>query len=122
MDIKGYWQAILQQDADKIADYFHSDAYINWHNTNEHFTVEQFVAVNCLYPGEWEGEIERVEWQDNLVISVVKIFSHDKTRCFHVTSFFTMENKKISVLDEYWGEDGPAPLWRTERQLGTALQ
>lgn len=61
MDVCRFWEDILEQNADAVKDYFHKDAYINWHCTNEHFTVEEFVAVNCEYPGSWDGEVERVE-------------------------------------------------------------
>lgn len=39
MNIKKFWDAVLRQDAEAIRKYFHPDAYVNWHNTNEHFTV-----------------------------------------------------------------------------------
>lgn len=32
-----------------------------WHCTNECFNVEEFIRANCEYPGEWEGEVERIE-------------------------------------------------------------
>lgn len=56
MDIKGFWDAVLRQDADQIRDCFCMDAYINWHCTDEHFTVEEYIRANCEYPGEWDGE------------------------------------------------------------------
>ena len=55
MNVKEFWNAVLQQDADAIREYFHPTAFVNWHNTNEHFTVEEFVRANCEYPGEWDG-------------------------------------------------------------------
>lgn len=60
MDIKKFWNAVLHQDANAIRTYFHSNAWINWHNTNEHFTVEEFIQANCEYPGEWDGKVERI--------------------------------------------------------------
>ena len=60
MDIKVFWDAVLRQDADTIREYFHPDAWVNWHNTNEHFTVEEFIQANCEYPGEWDGEVEQI--------------------------------------------------------------
>ena len=61
MNLTAYWKAALQQNADEMRKFFHKDAYINWHNTNEHFTVEEFIRANCEYPGSWNGEIERIE-------------------------------------------------------------
>ena len=39
IDIKKFWDAVLRQDANDIRKYFHSNAWVNWHNTNELFTV-----------------------------------------------------------------------------------
>jgi len=60
MDVKAFWNAILRQDADEIREYFNPDAWVNWHNTNEHFTVEEFIRANCEYPGEWDGKVEQI--------------------------------------------------------------
>lgn len=57
MDIRSFWEAALKQDAKRLREFFASDAYINWHCTNEHFTVEEYIRANCEYPGEWDGEI-----------------------------------------------------------------
>ena len=43
MDICEFWKYVLAQDADKIRGYFHEDAYVNWHCTNEHFSAEEFI-------------------------------------------------------------------------------
>lgn len=57
MDIQQYWNACINQDADKIKLFFHENASVNWHNTNERFTVDEFIKANCEYPGQWKGEI-----------------------------------------------------------------
>lgn len=44
-----------------LRELFFSDAYINWHGTNEHFTVEEYIRANYKYPREWDGEIQRIE-------------------------------------------------------------
>lgn len=55
LDIKQFWRAVLAQNEGEIRKYFHADAYVNWHCTNERFTVDEFIIANCEYPGEWEG-------------------------------------------------------------------
>lgn len=67
MEIKDFWRAVLRQDAKEIRTYFHPDAYINWHCTNEQFTVEEFIRANCEYSGEWDGEVERIEMIGDLI-------------------------------------------------------
>ena len=50
MDIKEFWDAVLRQDANAIREHFHPDAWVNWHNTNEHFTIEEFIRRTVNIP------------------------------------------------------------------------
>ena len=122
MNLKRYWKATLEQRAEEMSSYFHKDAYINWHNTNEHFTVSEFIKANCEYPGKWDGEIERIVEKENLIITVVHVFSIDKKSSFHVTSFIQVRDEKIESIDEYWGDDGAPPEWRLEKRIGTPIR
>lgn len=122
MNIRHYWKACLEQNALKIETFFHEDAYVNWHNTNEHFTVREFIRANCEYPGAWDGEVERVEEIGELVITVTHVFSQDQKLSFHVTSFIQMRDGKIAGIDEYWGDDGLPPQWRREKCIGSPLK
>ena len=54
-----YRNYIAEQDAEKLRPFFHKNAFIRWHCTNEHFTVSEFLRANCEYPGNWNGEILR---------------------------------------------------------------
>lgn len=121
MNINEFWDAVLKQDADKMRTFFQSTAYVNWHCTNEHFTVEEYIRANCEYPGEWNGKIERIEQISDLVIAVVNVYTLDQSLSFHVVSFMKIEDDKIVSLDEYWGDDGEAPMWRQEKKIGTCL-
>ena len=121
MDLNSYWNAVLKQQEQKIRQFFHEDAYVNWHNTNEHFTVDEFVKANCEYPGQWDGEIERIVDNKNLLITVVHVFSCDCKLSFHVTSFIVVKDEKIVSIDEYWGDDGIAPQWRLEQHIGNPI-
>ena len=56
------------------------DAYVNWHCTNEHFTVDEYIIANCEYPGEWDGIIERTEMVNELIITVTQISPHYDSR------------------------------------------
>ena len=55
--------------------YFHENAVIRWHNTNEEFTLNEFIQANCEYPGKWDGKIERIERIDQVIITVTHVFS-----------------------------------------------
>lgn len=122
MDIYGFWRDVLGQDAERIRGYFREDAYVNWHCTNEHFSVQEYLIANCEYPGEWDGEVERVEEINDLTITVTHVYPKDRSLSFHVTSFFQILDGRIQSLDEYWADDGTAPNWRLEKKIGTKIR
>ena len=122
MDIKAFWKAVLAQDEKEIRKYFHADAYVNWHCTNEHFNVDEFITANCEYPGQWDGVVERIETVNDLIITVTLIYPKDRSVSFHVTSFIRTADGKIAAMDEYYADDGTAPQWRLDKHIGTAIQ
>lgn len=122
LNIEKYWYFALKQQAKDLREFFSKEAYINWHNTNEHFTVDEFIIANCEYPGEWNGIIERIIEKDDLIITAVKVNSIDKKLSFHVTSFFKIKDGKIISIDEYWGDDGNPPQWRIDKCIGISIK
>ncbi len=116
---KEFWEAVVRQNPDAIRGYFREKAVIRWHNTNEEFTLDEFIRANCEYPGKWDGEVERIEEIGDLIITVTRVFS---SVSFHVTSFFRVEDGKIALLDEYWGDDGEAPKWRLDMKIGKGIR
>lgn len=122
MDVYKFWKDVLEQNADAIRGYFAKNAYINWHCTNEHFNVDEFIVANCEYPGNWDGEVERVEKTDDLLITVTHVYPQDRTLSFHVTSFIKVVDDKITAVDEYWADDGTAPEWRLKKRIGKTIK
>lgn len=122
MDVKKFWKAVLSQKESEIRSYFHQDAVINWHCTNEHFTVDEFIIANCQYPGEWDGHVERVERMGDRIVTAVSVYPKDRNTSFHVTSFITLKEDKIASMDEYWADDGIAPQWRLDKHIGTPIR
>ena len=122
MDVCQFLRAVLSQDRAALRGYFADDAYINWHCTNERFTVEEYIKANCDYPGDWDGEVERIEQAGDLLITVTHVFPRDKSSSFHVVSFIRINNEKIQAMDEYWADDGDAPLWRQEMNIGGPIR
>jgi len=112
---------VLNQSANNLAKYFKQDAIVRWHNTNELFTFEEFIAINCEYPGQWQGVVVRMEIIGDLVITVTKVFSLELNESYHVTSFIKFDGQKIAVIDEYWGDDDAPPLWRLEKGMGKPI-
>lgn len=116
-----YWDAVLRQDGDAIRAYFHPDAWVNWHNTNEHFMLEEFIRANCEYPGDWDGQVEKILSVGSQVITVTHVFSRDGKLSFHVVSFLRVTDGRIRSIEEYWGDDGLPPQWRQEKGLGVPI-
>ena len=121
MDLQAYWNAVLGQQPQALRAFFHPEAHVDWPNTGERFTLEEFIRANCEYPGEWDGEIRRVVQKDDLTVTVVSVFSKDKKLSFHVTSFMRIREGRLLSLEEYWGDDGPPPRWRQEMKIGSPI-
>lgn len=122
MDIQAYFHAVIEQDAEALRGFFRPDAVVRWHASNELFTVEEFIRANCEYPGRWAGELERVEMVDGGLITAAHVYAKDGGISCHVASFIRLEEGKIAALDEYWGDDGPAPQWRRDKRLGRPIR
>ena len=69
----------------------------------------------------WDGEIQRVENAGDVFIVAVHVYTCDKSFSFHVVSFMQVRDDKICSLDEYWGDDGAAPQWLLDKQIGTKI-
>lgn len=122
MNIQDYWTCTLSQNAIEMRTFFHEEAMVYWHNTNEQFTADEFIKVNCEYPGNWEGELEIVEERKELIITALRVYSKDEPLSFHVVSFIRLKEDKIISIDEYWGDDTKAPKWRIDMHLGRKLK
>ncbi len=122
IDIHKFWAAVLDQDADVIRAFFVPTAYVNWHNTNEHFTVEEFIRANCEYPCKWTGEVEKEIHVDDTIITATHVETQDGSLSFHVASFIQVKDGKIVAVDEYWGDDGEAPKWRQDMNIGSKIK
>jgi len=117
---KQFMDDVVKQSAEALQKRFVSDAVICWHDSNEQFTVEEYIRANCEYPGDWRGEVKRVDKIDTGITIVTKIYS-DKSTHF-VTSFAKITDGKISRLDEYYSDCGNAPDWRKAMNIGKAIQ
>ena len=122
MDIKVFWRDVISQNIEALQAYFCKDAVIHWHCTNEKFSVQEYIKVNCDYQGEWEGEIERIEKAGETLITAVQVLSKDKKISCYVVSFIKLKDDLISEMDEYWVDDGKAPEWRLNLRIGTPIK
>ena len=121
MDVMAFWHDVLLKKRETLPYYFCDDAIIRWHCTNEQFSVAEYIRANCDYPGDWDGEIERIEENGDSIILAGRVFSADGRMSFHVVSFIKTRENKILELDEYWADDCDAPVWRKELKIGKPI-
>lgn len=117
-----FWRDVTEQDGASLRAYFSKDAVIKWHNTNERFTVEEYLIANCEYPGNWIGEVQRIEELNDTIITVVRVHDLQDGISVHATSFIKFNDGKIIEMDEYWSDDGPVPQWRLAKKIGTTIK
>ncbi|MGT2950562.1 hypothetical protein BU202_03670 [Streptococcus cuniculi] len=121
MEIPSFVDAVLKQDEGKLRTFFAENAVIRWHCTNECFSVDEYLRANCDYPGDWDGEIERIEEAGDTTIVVLRVFPVDKSFSVHAVSFIKTQEDLIVALDEYWADDGDIPDWRKAMRLGKPI-
>lgn len=122
MNIHHFWKDVLEQNRAELASYFQPGATIRWHCSNEQFTVQEYIRANCEYPGDWDGEIERIEEFGDTIITAVRVYPRDRSASFHVVSFIRLLDGRISEIDEYWSDDGSAPEWRQQMRIGKPIR
>ena len=121
MNIEAFLKSVVSQNETEMRKFFHKTTTIKWHNTNEKFTLDEYIKVNCQYPDEWEGKIEKYKKIGDLIILVALISSKTKNISFYVTSFLKILDDKIIELDEYWGDNGVPPKWRIDMNIGSKI-
>lgn len=119
--IRGFFRDVISQNECGLKRWFRADAVIRWHCTNEQFSVSEYIRANCEYPGRWNGNIERVDQKEDTAVTAARVWCVDAGISSHVVSFFRFDGDKIVSLEEYWGDDGPAPEWRLEMKLGRPI-
>jgi len=99
---------------------------IFWANTNEQFTVDEYVRVNCEYPGIWHGwmeefdEIVPFDWHEPKMFYIARVWDDDgnASRVVGRIDFSDTEKQLIRLLCEYWSDIGEPPEWRREMKVG----
>lgn len=122
MNIQAFWRAVITQNAEEMRRFLSPNAQIRWHCSNECFSAEEFIRANCEYPGEWDGEIERIEQMGETIITAVRVFARDGSLSCHAVSFIRLQGERIISIDEYWADDALPPQWRKEMGIGTKIR
>jgi len=111
--VREFWQIFNEARFDEVVKLLHPDCQVYWPNTRESFKgPDKLVDVNKRYPGRWNIEVVDIISTDKIVVSVVRVYSKDKTQSFYATSFFKFKDGMINEITEYWGENTEPPAWR----------
>ena len=124
-DIHSFFEAVINQDKDKLRDFFDDDATIIWANTNEQFTVDEYIRANCEYPGKWGGKVEDFDVIKDtsderrmVFTAIVKNAEGYAARTVSFIDFAQNEDELIDVLVENWSDITDPPAWRREMNIG----
>ena len=117
--LAAFWRAVAAQERDPLRGFFAEGAEVLWPNTNERFSVEEYLRANCEYPGKWNGKIERMLDTAEGSVTVTRVWSEEFS--VRAISFFRWQGEKILRLEEYWSDDGAPPEWRRKMQIGQKI-
>ena len=121
--IEVFETAVAAQDRDALRRCFAPSAVIRWPNTNEEFDLEDYLTANCDYPGDWLGQMERLERTEHGAVAVARIWAADGSVSLRAVSFFRFgADGRIVELTEYYSDDGPVPQWRQALNLGRPME
>ena len=75
--LAAFWRAVAAQEKDQLRGFFAEGAEVLWPNTNERFSVEEYLRANCEYPGKWNGKIERMLDTVEASVTVTRVWSEE---------------------------------------------
>jgi predicted SnoaL-like aldol condensation-catalyzing enzyme len=112
--VSKFWRLFDEARFDDVADLLRPDCNVYWPNTHELFKGSQkLINMNKRYPGRWHIDIVDIITSDDLVVSVVRVYSEESEHSFYAASFFRFEKGLIAEITEYWGNITEPPAWRT---------
>jgi len=118
-----FLQDVVSKKADAIKGYFANGAIICWHDSNEQFTLDEFIRANCEYPSTWNCEIERIEkFAKGFVIAAQLDHPEDGFYIKYVSFVELDGDEKVERLDEYFVTIEEIPQWRKDMKVGKPIK
>ncbi|MBM2885799.1 nuclear transport factor 2 family protein [Chromobacterium phragmitis] len=106
--IRRYWECANARDWTGFAATLHPEVEYRVPQTRERIRgVDQYVAFNTTYPGDWRLEIVRVLADGDQAVS--EIAFHVEQQTMSGISFFTIQDGLIRRIDDWWPEPYEAP-------------
>lgn len=104
------WTALEEREWDQVRQLLHEDFSAHWPQSGERFNRDEFIQVNCHYPGDWHLRLKRVFGDGDQVVTEVEIDLDGRVN--RALSFFRVHKNRIIEACEYWPEPFAVPDWR----------
>ena len=111
--LTNYWEHVARKNREAFVGYFHSEAVIYLHDTNEKLTPETYMTHSSEYEGDWQVAVDRIDQLENGQVVTIT-FHRSESWIGFITSFFTLEDGKIIELHEYFSQCDEIPQWRDD--------
>jgi len=122
-DPNKFLQDVVSKKAETIRGYFAEGAIICWHDSNEQFTLDEFIKANCEYPSIWGCEIERIEkFEKGFVVAAQMDHPQDGFYVKYVSFIELNSDEKVQRLDEYFVAIEEIPQWRRDMNVGQPIK
>jgi hypothetical protein len=108
-----FWRLMAGNDFDAVKQVLADSFVLEWPQSNERIRgPENFARMNTEYPanGLWQFTVKRLVASDQDVVTHVAVT--DGVQSAEAISFFTVLDRKIHKLTEYWPERYPPPANR----------
>jgi ribosomal protein S18 acetylase RimI-like enzyme len=110
--VRTMWSCFQARDWAGARALLRDDLVARWWSSGERFDqADGFIEAQARYPEGWTiSLVELAHLQDGRVLSLVRVDHPPQT--FFATSFFRVDDGRITAIDEYWSTVEPPPAWR----------
>lgn len=108
--VERFWQLMATNDLRSVGSVLADDFVLDWPQSGERIRGrENYAAMNEQYPahGRWRFTVNRVLGNDSEAVSDVSVT--DGVQQARAISFFTVRDRTIVKMVEYWPDDFEAP-------------
>ena len=111
--VRAFWAALQARDWPAARACLYDGVETVWWTSGERIAgADALIDVNAHYPEGWTIQLLEVEHlQDGRVMSLARV--DHPPRLFFATSFFQVDDGRITGLDEYWATVEAPPQWRS---------
>jgi hypothetical protein len=100
--------AIDARDWDSLAALVSESCTVLFVHDGRSMSGPEWVRFNADYPGRWSFVAEDIVATDTRAVVRARVFDEDAI--FHVASFLTVADGRITDLTEVWADGHPAPI------------